>query len=78
MRVKYYDAEKSKWNKLNDIVGRFRNFDQTTDKISDFKFMFILSNGEYLLVLYTESDLSGDVDYAHVDYLPEALELLLV
>ena len=39
--------------------------------------MFILPNGEYLLVPYTESDLSGDVTYNHIDYLPEALELLL-
>ena len=77
MRVKYYDAEKSRGNKLNDIEGHFRNFDQTKDKISDFKFMFILPNGEYLLVPYTERDLSGDVTYNHIDYLPEALELIL-
>ena len=77
MRVKYYDAEKSRGNKLNDIEGHFRNFDQTKDKISDFRFMFILPSGEYLLVPYTESDLSGDVIYHHIDYLPDALELLL-
>lgn len=77
MRVKYYDDEKSRWNKLKDIEGHFRNFDQTKDKISDFKFMFILPNGEYLLVPYTERDLSGDVTYNHIDYLPEALELIL-
>lgn len=77
MEVKDYDDEKSRWNKLKDIKGFFRNFDQTKDKISDFKFMFILPNGEYLLVPYTESDLSGDVIYHHIDYLPDALELLL-
>ena len=79
MNVEYYDYEKSKFNKLNDIKGYFRNFDQTKDKISDFKLIFILPNGEYLLMPYSENEIRGsyEIEYSHTSYLSVALELIL-
>ena len=52
MEVKIYEQEKAKYKNSEIVEGVFREFNQKEDKISDFKLVFILQNGEYLLMPY--------------------------
>lgn len=79
MEVKIYEQEKAKYKNSKIVKCVFREFNQKQDKISDFKLIFILQNGEYLLVPFLEQDNCERVDeeYDHIVYIPIALELII-
>ena len=79
MEVKIYDQEKVKYNNSEIVEGLFRRFNQKEDKISDFKLIFILQNGEYLLMPYLDIDNHDGMneEYAHIVYILKALELII-
>ncbi len=79
MEVKIYEQEKAKYKNSKIVKCVFRKFNQKEDKISDFKFIFILQNGEYLLVPFLEQDNCErtDEEFDHIVYIPIALELII-
>ena len=79
MELKVYDEEKNKYKNSEIVEGFFRNFDPKQDKISDFKLIFILQNGEYLLMPYLNIDNhdGNSEEYDHIVYNLKALELII-
>lgn len=79
MEVKIYEQEKAKYKNSEIVEGVFREFNQKEDKISDFKLVFILQNGEYLLMPYLDIDNHDGMneEYAHITYILKALELII-
>ena len=79
MEVKIYDQEKVKYHNSEIVEGLFRRFNQKEDKISDFKLIFILQNGEYLFMPYLDIDNHDGMneEYAHIVYILKALELII-
>lgn len=79
MEVKEFDKKKLSKKNSELVKGFFREFNQKEDKISDFKLIFILQNGEYLLMPYLDMDNHDGMneEYAHLVYILKALELII-
>ena len=71
MEVIKYEQEKAKFNNSEIVEGIFRNFNQKEDKISDFKLIFILQNGEYLLMPYLDIDINTLFHILDIDVEPQ-------
>ena len=74
-----YEIDKSNLKGAKDIKGYFDSFNSDEDKISDYKLLFILSNGKVLFMPYSPKDKRDrkQYKYAHIVYLTNALELIL-
>lgn len=79
MEVKEFDKKKLSKKNSELVKGFFREFNQKEDKISDYKLIFILQNGEYLLMPYLDMDNHDGMneEYAHLVYILKALELII-
>lgn len=79
MEAKIFDQEKVKYKNSEIVEGYFRRFSPEQDKVSDYKLIFILQNGEYLLMPYIDIDNHDGMneEYAHLVYLLKALELII-
>lgn len=79
MEVKIYEQEKSKYKNSEIVEGFFREFNPKEDKISDFKLIFLLQNGEYLFMPFIDIDNHDGMneEYAHLVYILKAVELII-
>lgn len=79
MEVKIYEQEKSKYKNSEIVEGFFREFNPKEDKISDFKLIFLLQNGESLFMPFIDIDNHDGMneEYAHIVYILKALELII-
>lgn len=79
MEVKIYEQEKSKYKNSEIVEGFFREFNPKEDKISDFKLIFLLQNGESLFMPFIDIDNHDGMneEYAHLVYILKAVELII-
>lgn len=79
MEIKIYEQEKSKYKNSEIVEGFFREFNPKEDKISDFKLIFLLQNGESLFMPFIDIDNHDGMneEYAHIVYILKALELII-
>ena len=76
---KYIQSE-SEYKSIETLKGEFREFNPDKDQISMFKLIFILPNGECLLMPYDEHDKREgphDRQYNHIAYIAKAIDLIL-
>ena len=74
-----YEMHRSDLKGAKDIKGYFGYFNPKVSKVSDFKLIFILPNGECLFMPYSPKD-KGDrklSKYNHIVYITKAIDLII-
>lgn len=80
MDYEKYKKNESEFESIKTLKGEFRRFDPNKDQISMYKLIFILPNGECLLMPYDENDEREGLQnrqYNHIAYIAKAIDLIL-